>query len=430
MKRAFLFGLWGVVLSVAFQHAGAQQRPEYAKPLSAAEARSLRADVRKLAKQVGVRDATLSAIIDALNLTTAPRDYATLVRLVREKVHEAARLEELLTQVRAELAQVNDRTVRDPAQAALARADQAIKEGRFDDADRELSALEALRRDESGEAAEAWALSVEARADLAQLQLQFDRATDLRLAAAEAERIRSTLRQWEFIIAAAESQYEAGRTFEDVIPLKRALEIYRLRALPLVPRERFPEQWAQTQNALGILLGGISDHEDGEKNLERAVESLRAALEVYERHRFPRQWAMVQTNLGVMLGALGGEHRRPKAREEAMAAFRAALTVYTRESDPQAWVSVRNNIATELITGGPARGSLINRLKEAIGLYQGNLDVVTRQSNPLHWASIQDNLSTAFYNLAEIDDFAIFTSPSGSRSTRRSDRIHPGETAV
>lgn len=404
MRRLFLASMWFGVLSSGFLTAGnAQQRPEYARPLSAAEARNLRSEAEQLARKLGVRDATLRAIMRALDLSNAPPDFATLVQLVREKVREAARLEKLLVQVRAELAEVKNASTRSPAQAALARADQAIKEGRFDDADRELSLLEALRQDESKDAAEAWALSVEARADLAQLQLRFDRATDIRLEAAEAERIQSTLRQWEFVFAAADSQYAAGRTFRDVTPLKRALEIYRARALPLVPRERFPEQWAQTQNVLGIVLGGISDHEDGEKNLEQAVESLKAALEVYDRTRFPKQWAMVQTNLGVMLGALGSEYDRPEASEEAMAAFHAALTVYTRKSDPQAWVTVRNDIATELITG-PARGSLVSRLKEAIALYRGNLEVVTRRSDSLHWASIQDNLSTALYNLAERED--------------------------
>jgi len=68
-------------------------------------------------------------------------------------------------------------------------------------------------------------------------------------------------------------------------------------ALTVFTRERFPQQWAMTQNNLGIAY---SDRIRGEKaeNLEEAIACYREALKEYTRERFPQDWAMTQNNLG------------------------------------------------------------------------------------------------------------------------------------
>ncbi|MCL1465089.1 tetratricopeptide repeat protein, partial [Argonema galeatum A003/A1] len=63
-------------------------------------------------------------------------------------------------------------------------------------------------------------------------------------------------------------------------------------------RETGSEKWAQTQNNLGAAY---SDRirEDRADNIELAIASYTAALQVYTREAFPQQWATTQNNLGI-----------------------------------------------------------------------------------------------------------------------------------
>ncbi|OLT67159.1 hypothetical protein BI334_20955 [Moorena producens 3L] len=113
-------------------------------------------------------------------------------------------------------------------------------------------------------------------------------------------------------------------------------------ALTVITREAFPEQWAMTQNNLGIAY---SDRITGEKaqNLEDAIACYQLALAVYTREAFPEQWAMAQFNLG---RAYGKRITGQKAQnlENAIACYQLALAVYTRDAFPVDWASTQKNL--------------------------------------------------------------------------------------
>ena len=92
-------------------------------------------------------------------------------------------------------------------------------------------------------------------------------------------------------------------------------------------RDAFPQDWAWTQNNLGIAY---LDRIFGEKaeNLEQAIASYTAALSVYTRHAFPQQWAASQNSLA---SAYHGRIRGDKAQnlELAIAADTAALECFS-----------------------------------------------------------------------------------------------------
>ena len=79
--------------------------------------------------------------------------------------------------------------------------------------------------------------------------------------------------------------------------LEQAIAAY-LEALSVYTRTAFPQDWAMTQNNLGIAY---SDRIRGDKadNLEQAIAAYREALSVYTRTAFPQKWAMTQNNLGI-----------------------------------------------------------------------------------------------------------------------------------
>ncbi|MEI2577837.1 tetratricopeptide repeat protein [Scytonema sp. PRP1] len=69
-------------------------------------------------------------------------------------------------------------------------------------------------------------------------------------------------------------------------------------ALTVFTRERFPIDWAMTQNNLGLAYGDRIRGERAE-NLEVAIECYTQALQERTRDRFPIDWAMTQNNLGI-----------------------------------------------------------------------------------------------------------------------------------
>lgn len=215
----------------------------------------------------------------------ANTDFRTLIGLLQEKATEAAALRKQLGEFRTQIAELTDTEIRTPAQAALERANKAIAEGRLGDPDREPETLELLRRTETEQTTKAWESGIEARAGLAGLHLDFDKASAIRIAAADTERLHSLLRQWRLLFGATESLYDKASRFRDRAALMRALELFRDRILPLVPKERQPESWVQTQNSLGIALLKLSDFDDDDAVLEQAAEVFRGTFDVYLRDR-------------------------------------------------------------------------------------------------------------------------------------------------
>ena len=122
-------------------------------------------------------------------------------------------------------------------------------------------------------------------------------------------------------------------------PPTKALEIYT--------REHLPQDWAVTQNNLGVALRAHADRTEGPKGTEllaQAVSAYRSALEVRTREQLPQDWAMTQNNLGVVLWDQAARTEGPKGAEllaQAVSAYRSALEVRTREQLPQDWAVTR-----------------------------------------------------------------------------------------
>ena len=69
-------------------------------------------------------------------------------------------------------------------------------------------------------------------------------------------------------------------------------------ALTVFTREAFPQDWALTQNSLGLAYGKRLRGERAD-NQEKAIAHYEAALTVYTREAFPREWATAQSGLGL-----------------------------------------------------------------------------------------------------------------------------------
>lgn len=151
--------------------------------------------------------------------------------------------------------------------------------------------------------------------------------------------------------------------------------------LTVFTRYKFPQEWAMTQNNLGLAYYYKITGTPG-KNIERAIRYYQRALEVYTHANFPENWATVQNNLGLAYSnkIIGNP---TKNRNAAIACFQRALEVYTRFGFPEDWAITQNNLGSIYIDA-------------AIACFQKALEVYTRAEFPEKWADIQKNLETAY----------------------------------
>jgi tetratricopeptide (TPR) repeat protein len=157
-------------------------------------------------------------------------------------------------------------------------------------------------------------------------------------------------------------------------------------------RQAFPQEWATTQNNLGLAYLCRVRGERAE-NLEAAIRYFSAALEEYTRQSLLIQWATTQNNLGLAyLYRIWGE--RAENLEAAIRCFLAALQVRTREAFPQAWAATQNNLGVTYCQR--IQGERAENLETAIHCYEAMLEVSTREAFPHDWAAIQNNLGNAY----------------------------------
>ena len=196
--------------------------------------------------------------------------------------------------------------------------------------------------------------------------------------------------------------------------LNRAVELFT-GSLILAPA--VSENWAMTQNNLGIALktqGERTEGAAGTQLLAEAVTAYRKALEVYTRAALPQGWAATQNNLGTALQTQGERTEGAAGAQllvEAVTAHRQALEVYTRAALPQDWAMTQNNLGIALKTQGErtegAAGTQL--LAEAVAAHRQALEVRTRAALPQRWAMTQNNLGNALQTQGERTEGAAGT---------------------
>jgi len=163
-------------------------------------------------------------------------------------------------------------------------------------------------------------------------------------------------------------------------------------ALIVCTREQFPQQWATTQNNLGVAYNNRIQGEKAQ-NIEGAIACYESALKVYTREQFPEEWAMTQNNLGA---AYSNRIQGEKAQniEGAIACCESALKVYTREQFPEEWAMTQNNLGAAY--SDRIQGEKAQNIERAIACYESALKVYTREQFPQQWATTQNNLGAAY----------------------------------
>jgi hypothetical protein len=93
--------------------------------------------------------------------------------------------------------------------------------------------------------------------------------------------------------------------------------------------------------------GTRSSEEECAQYLAQSVAAYRSALEVYTREQLPQDWALTQNNLGLVLYELGKRSsggQSARYLNEAIASYGNALSIFTPEADPYRNETARRNL--------------------------------------------------------------------------------------
>jgi len=183
--------------------------------------------------------------------------------------------------------------------------------------------------------------------------------------------------------------------------LEKAIACYEA-ALWVHTEQEFPRDWANIQNNLGIAWKRMPTGDRGE-NLEKAVACYEAALRVRTEHEFPQDWAGTQGNLGIVWSEMPTGDRGANF-EKAIVCCEAVLRVYTERAFPREWAKGQNNLGSAW--SNMPSGDQTANLEKAIGCYEAALRVRTEQEFPREWAGIQRNLGGAWSQMTSGDQTA------------------------
>ncbi|MGE3871409.1 MAG: caspase family protein [Parvibaculaceae bacterium] len=360
-----------------------------------------RLQVESIAKDGGVPLDALYGVLRALGEQQIPPDPEALEKLLRE---QAQKLKTMMAERQAleaddpeilRLAAASDRAI---AEGAIATArqflDQAVArvaatQGAVDQAEAKLKAKrlsDAAVYERRGQAA---FLVFDYLAAAADYQTAFELAEKW-----------DAKKAWWYKISVASLLHQHGFNKGDMAALMQSINVYRDAIALASGGGSSREDWALTQNYLGIALAELALRENSTARMAQAASAYRAAMEVYSRERAPLKWAAMQSNLGMLLQEHGLRERGTAKMHEAEAVYRAVLMVRSRESDAYGWAATMNNLGNTLNTIGE-REQDIDKLAEAVGVLRAALEVRVRERYPADWAMSQFNLGLALRSLGQ-----------------------------
>lgn len=172
-------------------------------------------------------------------------------------------------------------------------------------------------------------------------------------------------------------------------PWDAAAETLRL-ALEGVRREERPFEWALLHERLGLIAYRQALASGDEAHFKAALAHYQQATGVFTRADLPQRWAEVVSALAQVLQVFGDQLGSAPALERAVELIRATLDVRSEEAVPLLWAASQNNLGSALFLLAKRRDSAAlfddaaAAFRNAVGMYQihgqGRLAAVTEKN--------------------------------------------------
>ncbi len=205
----------------------------------------------------------------------------------------------------------------------------------------------------------------------------------------------------------AETQNDLGVALQaiyesDANLIDEAISAFR-NALQQFTQEKDPTNWAETKSNLGEALQRLGELNGDTDLMEQAKTEFESALEVYTRERFPKDWAETQMNLGSVLQKMGETKKNVSLLERAGKAYRRALEEYNSKKSEN-WLWAMSSLGKVLQTLADLQPSIAS-FREAEGIYQEILNVYDNNvdSTEEPFKSIEEGVKTVRRKIGELE---------------------------
>ena len=164
-----------------------------------------------------------------------------------------------------------------------------------------------------------------------------------------------------------------------------------------------PSAWAEMQNRLGNILGGLGQQQHDAGLYEKAIACFNSALEEFKQEDSPLEWAATQANLGTALQALGRQESDSKALKKSIDAYTNALLEWSRKETPEEWALTMHQLGATF----HAYGKLLegNRtFQKSVVSYKNALAEFDADNHALELVATHNNRGAVLHNLAESEE--------------------------
>lgn len=173
------------------------------------------------------------------------------------------------------------------------------------------------------------------------------------------------------------------------------------RALPILLEHASPEEIAESQMNLGLVLQSLVPF--GGAKLTDSLQYYQQALRVFTPEAFPREYAILQNNIGIAYLSLPVHLDGGNLREGmAVQTFERALQYITLIDHPSEYAMLQNNLGNAL-QYAPSTHPVENNWR-AVQAYDEALKVRNPRDTPLEYANTIANKANVLSNLPDDAD--------------------------
>ena len=174
------------------------------------------------------------------------------------------------------------------------------------------------------------------------------------------------------------------------------------RALRFFTPQRYPTEYAITQNNLGITYRMRAELNEPIKNLNLAIACFSRAVNYMSQQTAPLDFAVIQSNLGAAHLSLAGYERQKDNLRRAITLFRRALA-YLKPDNLQVHYAVAHAnmgiaYAGLAVVDSPDRRAY--HFRKAIEAFRHAEPFLTQKRAPVHFARLLFNLGNVYRDIA------------------------------
>ncbi|MDD4431642.1 MAG: tetratricopeptide repeat protein [Bacteroidales bacterium] len=189
----------------------------------------------------------------------------------------------------------------------------------------------------------------------------------------------------EVLFKTGNRAYEVGSVkLQKANYMKITIKAYQ-KTLKIVTMEKFPIQYAMTQNNMGNAHRTLAEVEDKVQNSKRAIEAYQNTLRIRTVEKFPIQYATTQNNIGAAYVTLAEVEDKAQNSKKAIEACQNALKITTVEKFPTDYAMTLNNMGNAYKTLAEVEDKAQNS-KKAIEACQNALKITTIEKFPIQYA--------------------------------------------